>query len=71
MELSRFFSKDWYSRLKPYVESPEFEEIAAFEIDPVERPTGDEGISALHLSDDGNTVAALTEDGRLRIWRTE
>lgn len=28
MELSRFFSKDWYSRLKHYVESPEFEEIA-------------------------------------------
>jgi WD40 repeat protein len=50
---------------------PEFEEIAAFEIDAVERPTGDEGISALHLSEDGKVLGALTEDGRLRIWRTD
>jgi WD40 repeat protein len=50
---------------------PEFQEIAAFEVEPAVRPTGDEGIAVLKLSKNNSAVAALTEDGRLQLWRTQ
>ncbi|MGE3308412.1 MAG: protein kinase [Limisphaerales bacterium] len=48
---------------------PEFEEIAAFEVSPIPKPTGDEGIAVLRLTSDEGILGALTEDGRLQIWR--
>lgn len=48
---------------------PEFEEVAAFEVDQVANPTGDEGVSVLKLSPKEAALAALTEDGRVRVWR--
>ncbi len=48
---------------------PEFEEIAAFELAPIPKPTGDEGIAILRLTSNEGILGALTEDGRLQIWR--
>jgi WD40 repeat protein len=48
---------------------PEFEEVAAFELPPNDRESGDEGIAVLRLSAQDRFLAALTEDGRLQIWR--
>lgn len=48
---------------------PEFEEIASFEVEAVSQPTGDEGISVLRLAPSEQALGALTEDGRVRIWR--
>jgi len=48
---------------------PEFEEIASFEVSPDRKPHGDEGIAALRLAPANAGLAALTEDGRLQIWR--
>jgi WD40 repeat protein len=48
---------------------PSFEQIAAFEVEPQERPTGDEGVAILRLAPDGSALGALTEDGRLQLWR--
>ncbi|MBX3746162.1 MAG: protein kinase [Verrucomicrobiae bacterium] len=50
---------------------PEFEEVAAFEVDQADNPTGDEGVSILRLSPNETALAALTEDGRVRLWRTQ
>ncbi len=48
---------------------PEFEEIASFEVSPERKPHGDEGIAALRLAPSNAALAALTEDGRLQVWR--
>ncbi|MCC6231151.1 MAG: hypothetical protein IT580_00800, partial [Verrucomicrobiales bacterium] len=48
---------------------PEFDEIAALELDREGTPEGDEGLWSLRLSNSGLRMGALSEDGRLQIWR--
>ncbi len=48
---------------------PGFEEIATLDIEQRNPPTGDEGVATLKLAPDGSALSALTEDGRLCIWR--
>jgi WD40 repeat protein len=48
---------------------PDFEEIASFEVAPLPKPTGDEGIATLRLTSEEEILGALTEDGRFHIWR--
>jgi WD40 repeat protein/serine/threonine protein kinase len=48
---------------------PDFEEIASFEVAPLPKPTGDEGIATLRLTNGEEILGALTEDGRFQIWR--
>lgn len=50
---------------------PGFEEIASFEVTQPEQPRGDEGIASLRLAPSDAAIAALTEDGRLQIWRAK
>ncbi len=50
---------------------PTFEEVSAFEIESTGGIAGDEGVATLRLSESEDSMAALTEDGRLAVWRTK
>lgn len=50
---------------------PDFEEVTAFDLDAAPQRTGDEGIAILRLDYRSNLLGALTEDGRLQVWRSD
>lgn len=49
---------------------PEFEEVAAFEVESTPIRAGDEGIAILQHEPVKGVLGALTDDGRLHLWRT-
>jgi WD40 repeat protein len=50
---------------------PEFEEITSFDLDPTPSRNGDEGIAILQYEPKAAALGALTDDGRLHLWKTE
>jgi WD40 repeat protein len=53
-----------------YWSTPDFDEIAAFEVESTPEVWGDEGVATLKISPKEDGMAALTEDGRLAVWHT-